>query len=313
MSFTDGESRNIEIVNISVSCFSLVGALFIIIIYNLFKDIRSTALRLIYSLSIADLGVSLANLLGDAGNESTSTHLGSNSFLCHVQAILKQYFQLSSLFWSIAIAYVLYQGFLQQNEIKEHQYKQILKYNIIISLSLTILPLFTNSYGDTGGFCWINNENSIDHFLRFLTYYLILIVGISFNVYVYYKINEKLQILFTDASEESILIVNTLKRLRLYPLVLIIGSFFGSINAVYEIVAEPSYILKILEVFTNGLMGFLNAIVYGFFTPKVYLKLKTACCITNQNTNEDDNFMQPMINDEIDYEDDDDVSAHLFN
>ena len=55
------------------------------------------------------------------------------------------------------------------------------------------------------------------------------------------------------------------KRLMLFPVVLIISYFFGTINRIYLYfyVEDPILALTVLHIFFRGMIGLMNLLVYG--------------------------------------------------
>jgi len=54
-----------------------------------------------------------------------------------------------------------------------------------------------------------------------------------------------------------------IKRLRFYPLVLIVCYLWGSVNRIYVFFDDEIEWIVALHLFFGGLMGFLNSLVYG--------------------------------------------------
>jgi hypothetical protein len=221
--------------------------------------------------------VSVAGILGDAGG-AENTHLGAYPWMCYTQALLIQYFELSSMLWSVSIAWTLYQAFIKENvEYSAMRIQQHMKKYCLVCFGIptvmTILPFFTMSYGDSGGWCWIrsNNGGYVDDIWRFVTWYIPLLAGITFNCYVYYQIQKKLKLMFQSADGETpASSSSTLKRMKFYPLVLIICNAPGAINALYMLVSGANFVfwLNILHIIGAASQGYMNAAVYGL-TPAV--------------------------------------------
>lgn len=108
---------------IGITCvLSLIGALLIIFSYAFFKTLRSNARLILVHLSLMDLGVSMANLVGDIvyfdrfyfspGNNSCPVfHQPKHQVmqnLCVAQAYFAHYFTQSSILWTISLAIYLY-------------------------------------------------------------------------------------------------------------------------------------------------------------------------------------------------------------
>lgn len=97
-------------------CLSILGSLLIVLSYVCFKSMRSKTRQILVHLSLMDLGVALANLIGDAvyfdqylyrpdaadGNTDTITAL------CKTQAFFAAYFTYGSILWTVALATYIY-------------------------------------------------------------------------------------------------------------------------------------------------------------------------------------------------------------
>lgn len=151
---------------VGITCLlSVVGSLLIIFSYVFFESLRSRARLILVHLSIADLGVSLSNLIGDiiyfdrfyySSNEvPLYNHTVNNSFpaedmpcvsfhqpssiivrqLCVAQAFIAHYFTQASILWTISLAVFLY--FLIV-----HNTTKLAKHSLTISYLLCyLLPL----------------------------------------------------------------------------------------------------------------------------------------------------------------------------
>jgi len=136
-----------------------------------------------------------------------------------------------------------------------------------VPLILTVLPLLSDSYGDTGGWCWIKNDTAGDSTWRFIQFYIWLWAGIVYTAVVFRFIYVKIRSLQAVNGDDS---GSTASRLKLYPVVLVFCHTAGSISALYEAFSGGDLIfwLNMLQVITAASLGFCNAFVYGL-TPEV--------------------------------------------
>ena len=109
-------------------CLSIIGSLAVILTYLVFKSLRTTARLVLVHLSVMDMGVGLANLVGlsvnfdhyyfpNASNASNYNTLGlpelknvslALRYSCLAQAIAADYFTLGSFLWTLSMAVYLY-------------------------------------------------------------------------------------------------------------------------------------------------------------------------------------------------------------
>lgn len=289
-SFTKDQAGTLETINIIVSIFSILGSMFVMGCYFRFNDLRNFAFYLVFMVAVSDFFYSIGFFLGDAGGND-DTHLGASSDLCTLQSILISYFGLTSLFWSVSIAYTLHQGFLKENpsfkpsEIDKHRVKFMVAC-WCIPVVLSLLPLTTESYGDTGGWCWIMSSETKHAVWRFVQFYVLNWFAVCYNIYVFYNIQKKIKAIEDAPAQAN----KTLARLRMYPMVLIICHFFGTIVAFYELGTggDLNYGLNITQIIFSSSLGFVNALVYGL-TPEI----KERVCSRNIDPNKDyDNSAQ---------------------
>jgi len=60
-----------------------------------------------------------------------------------------------------------------------------------VPLLCAFLPLFTNSYTNTGAWCWISTQQAVGQVWRWLLFYGPLWSCIAFNAYAYYLTEKK--------------------------------------------------------------------------------------------------------------------------
>ena len=111
---------------VGLTCsLSIIGSVLIILSYVCFKNMRSRAREILMHISLMDLGVGLANLIGDAVSfdryykhddiNVTMTGVVLNisvepyiDRLCRTQAFFAVYFTYGSVLWTISLAVYLY-------------------------------------------------------------------------------------------------------------------------------------------------------------------------------------------------------------
>lgn len=85
--FTAEQLEVLVVINYVVSVLSLAGSLFIVFLYLYFKSQRRFTVRLVFILSLSDIGICVANLMGDP----------NSNWFCYVQGVLLSFFRLSSV------------------------------------------------------------------------------------------------------------------------------------------------------------------------------------------------------------------------
>jgi hypothetical protein len=266
---SDADALTIESINIAASSLSILGSCFIIGCYVAFKPLRNFAFNLVCMLSVCDFFFSVGNFLGDTGG--SNTWIGSHTALCTFQSLMIAYFQLASVMWASSLAFTLHMAFLK--ELKSFQPSEIgyyLKYYHCVCwafpLVQTLLPLTTQAYGDTGGWCWLQSGTG----WRYVQFYIVLWAAVAYNTYVYVSVYKKLSL----AAGKSNKMIN---RIKFYPLVLVVCWTFATIDTLVETFTGGAFILWLqgLHIFFSTSQGAANAIVYGL-TPAVQKHIQAA-------------------------------------
>jgi len=258
--FTDKQNEVLSAIRIGASTISMIGSTFIIVMYWAFEDLRKFAFKLVVLLSYCDIIMGVGTYLGD-GNEDND--------LCHLQGFIIQFGSISGVLWTLVIAYCIREVILVQPR-NLHIENKLQKFHIIVwgtSLFLSILPFFSNNYGDADGWCWISKYGNHDAvwgtFWRMFCFYIPLWITIVIIIMIYRR---TLNVM--DRSAKSF------KRMRWYPLVLIATYFFATVDRIWQLFGDANFELCAFRVFFVSLAGLFNVLIYGW-TPAVKDKLRT--------------------------------------
>ncbi|KAI3328860.1 hypothetical protein HD806DRAFT_519240 [Xylariaceae sp. AK1471] len=167
------------------AAFSLVGVLLIFLAFAMLKRLRTVPNTFIVFASVANLGASIACLIGYSG-----VLAGSTSRLCQAQAFLFELFMQSDPWWSFAMAVNVFMVFFfsaNPNNFLRYWYAYcIICYGIPFIPALWLLVIRdgtgNNVYGDATIWCWIDKDWSD---LRIYTYYLPIWVCIVLSSFIY--------------------------------------------------------------------------------------------------------------------------------
>ena len=129
---------------ILAECLSGLGALFIIICYYRYRNLRNFAFTLVSYLSQSDLMKSVTVLVG------TTVHLERvNDIGCQIEGFLFNFSQLASILWTFVISYCVKQSL--QNPESGTFLSQRLYYFVACvfgsSFVISLLPAITGDYG----------------------------------------------------------------------------------------------------------------------------------------------------------------------
>jgi hypothetical protein len=180
------------------------------------------------------------------------------------------YFELVSLFWSVAVARVLQKIILQGDKDVEKSERNMQMFCWGVPILMVLLPETTYSYGDSGPFCWIKGATAADQAWRFIVFYLWLWAGIGYVCWVYWKIHIQFRQLGdldpnTAEGQEALAHKRTIERMQWYPLTLIICYFFASINRLYSLgTSNPDFTLLFLHTAFESIKGCANSVIYGY-------------------------------------------------
>merc|ERR1719356_95527 len=98
-------------------------------------------------------------------------HFEEGSAACTAQGFLMIYGGLSTFYWIMCIAIVMYTMifhpfiWFKQNTIPSVNRISI-AFNFLVPLPFAILPVVTGSYAPTGGWCWISNVSTVGKIFR---------------------------------------------------------------------------------------------------------------------------------------------------
>lgn len=246
----------VRVVMLAALSLSCLGCFFVCFVYFYFQDIRSFAYRLVVYMSLMDIGHAIGFFLPESPDS-----------LCKTQAMITSYFSLASVLWTAALAFTLYYAVVRRKDVASLELKLVFFANGVPLLAL-IPPLAQGTYGPSGGWCWIKadgNDNAKGTFWRIATFYMPLWLVIAFNLFVYVSVIRYLRqqvqlMLLPDISSDKLV-----RRLRLYPGILIVCYTLPTVNRIYQSITYGSSWtpLVILSGGTMCITGFLNAIVYG--------------------------------------------------
>ncbi|KAI1818415.1 hypothetical protein GGS20DRAFT_596216 [Poronia punctata] len=170
------------------AAFSVMGVLWIFLAFATLKRVRTIPNTFIVFASFANLGASIACLIGYSG-----VLAGSTSPLCQAQAFMFELFMQSDPWWSFAMAVNVYLVFFYSADPKS-----FLRYwyvYFIVCYGVPLIPalcllLFrrgdgTSVYGNATIWCWIDGDWSN---LRIFTYYLPIWICIALSGLIYVAI-----------------------------------------------------------------------------------------------------------------------------
>ena len=242
---------------------SLISSLVIILIYILNKKIQNLeGIKLVIILVIFDFCSNLVIFI--------PTPLISSDILCSIQGVLLQYFSICEMLWTGFISAQLYWGVKNGNNCYFSLFKGIL-YVSVLSIITAVIPLGLSSYSYAGSWCFFDQSYKGNRYrdilFRFLLFYLMLWGTLIWNMILYIKSI----IIIRQNSRENI--NNIISMVKYYPFALIICYLPLTILTILQALSDndPKNYLN-FSFFLSRLIGFVNAIIYGF-TNKIWKSL----------------------------------------
>lgn len=173
-------------------CLAMLGSVFIVISYLIFKSLRSQARQILVNLSLMDFGIAMSNMTGIAANfdhyyYNNKTGEAYMDDLCVAQAFVAAFTTYSSILWTIALAVYMYLLVFQIYRYPMRYYMMgcyTLCYGLSIGLSVWLLCTERLGYApyNSSGWCSIIN-NVIDYTGDLTTDYYATTVGYDLWVY----------------------------------------------------------------------------------------------------------------------------------
>jgi hypothetical protein len=101
------------------------------------------------------------------------------------------FFDLTTVGWTLNIAWSLYLAVVLQTRTPSPT-----KTHAVVwggALGLAVLPLTTQSYGQSGPWCWIDGDAPVDQAWRFVSFYVPLWCAFGLNGYLYLAVSTTLK------------------------------------------------------------------------------------------------------------------------
>ncbi|KAK3393355.1 hypothetical protein B0H63DRAFT_386612 [Podospora didyma] len=191
MNLTISQRDTIQHVERFGASLSLVGVFLLFFAYALFKRIRTVPNTFILFASIANVGASVACLIGYAGILA-----GDTSAMCRVQAFLLEMFMQSDPWWSLAMAINVYMVFFMAAN--PNSFRQYIWIYCLVCFGLPALPAFIcllyapnkmPIYGNATLWCWIGDTyNQLRIFLYYLPIWTCILLSAVIYVAVGYHV-----------------------------------------------------------------------------------------------------------------------------
>jgi len=298
--FSEGQKTVIFTVIIIGSMFSVLGSGAIILHTIIFKNFLGKNKiwnRIIFCLSLCDLCGSLDLMLGHYMLDED--HFGNHG-ACKFQGLRIQFFFIGSVLWTAAIAINIFLVVVMKKEIYQIERFEYIYHIVIwgicilssVLLYITDINKKEGNYiiGEATFWCWITNNGCylrlyfffgplwIIFFFNFLAYITMIITCKKKNI-------DKSQIYAENNNDIA-------SRCHLYLLVLFATWIWGTVNRIQNTIDKdhPIYSLNLLQAIFTPLQGFLNSVVYFWYSViKHFIDLR-------RNIQKEENHMRELRN-----------------
>jgi len=291
----DQEDYEAVYLAMAITCsLSIIGSLFVCFAFILLKDLRVFAFRLVSYLAFTDMCSALVLIFPNNGSTDTA---------CKIQSALSSYFTFSETLFTSVIAHALYSAVIAHKNIEVY-HKKYLLYGFGIPIVPATIPWIGDHYGFSGGWCWIKGDDYYEIILQYALFYIPLWLVLAYITYVHAKVIKQIGSDAATSNKEALLRKKLVRKLKLYPLVLLICQTPISIYRVFssiqhwtgELYEDPTLVIIILGGVSLCSHGFLNSLVYGF-TGAVRKKIKQFIC-RKKRTPTEDSMMYEILKDD---------------
>ena len=265
--------QEIYIANAVASFFSILGCLFIILMYLMFTDLQKLAFKLIAILAAFDMINALSFLIPTYTSDE-------GDLICIVQGILMTYSTFGAVIWTSFIAITLYAIVVKSYLQIDSLLKRYLIFNIIAAGILTVIPHLLESNYLTSGFCLLyigGSEHSYS--FRFLSMLIPLWTIIFVNLMLYTSVFRYLR--SGKGGEDAKIRKELSKKIGIYPIIIIVCYLPFTIKGAIEFSSwkrnQYEFMFTIMSGAIRSLIGLFNAIAYGL-TKKVKNKIYYFVC-----------------------------------
>ena len=186
-----------------------------------------------------------------------------NDAICNFQAFGLEFCTVSGVLWTGFISFEFYMRFYLQGRFHCITMNKSLIFCLGIGLLVASMPLTFDGYSDVGTWCSVKvtKDMSLPE-LAFIygAIYGIIWVTMSWNICMYIIVINKYKKIQFERPSDLFLVT----RLKLYPIVLLLCYLPITISRILQTVGEVSEIYELVASVLLMLLGFVNAIVYGY-------------------------------------------------
>jgi len=265
---------------IVTNSLSFLGALLTICAYWRYSDRTAFSHKLTHRISWCALGYAFSKLI-----IPIQAHIQHDGWICITQTTLAIVFQLSSCFYCMAVAFVVYKVLVDVTFSPDTLEKNV-DLIWIPAIAFAISPVITQDYGWIGYWCWFQPDSAlipgvdwVGRVEEVVCFFLPLTIALGYILLVSCKVQIRLNTLRRDSMDiDTTRHLGALKRLRLYPVVMLIVFTFPIADQLYMDINGKSWtLLTALHCLANGCLGMGMALIY-FSNDRIRGKLLYSIC-----------------------------------
>lgn len=275
----DEELETVFIINTVASSLSVIGCLFIIFMYFVFKELKKFAFKIVAVLSAFDLLNAVSFVIPTYASRV-------HDLDCLVQGIFMDFSAFAAVLWTSFIGVVLFCVVVRGYTDLEKLFFRFLVLDLVVAGILAGFP-FLMEFEVSEGYCWLfRGEGRKKYWLRFWTFLVPLWVIILAEIYLFVRVFRNLR--ESEGGEIAKLRRKLSIKIGVYPFIIIICYLPYTIKGVMEIQENfeqnsLEYKLAIISGAIRCLIGLFNAIAWGL-TKKVRNILRRKLCLTIKST-----------------------------
>jgi len=250
------------------SLLSLCGAMALVITYFTMREFKTEIRRLIMILSIVDALINLSFL-------SLLWATQENDLACRLFTILATFFPTCSVLWTMNLSYTSYKKLVVNVGETWTVSRPLNRFFHVVawgypSFVCLVMISFPNYYNVESVGCWIPRRPWTNQALRLVGVYLVVWIAWIFNGIVYYQIITHGREMFKTSDvllrEKLSTADEQLKRLAWIPIAFVIIRFWGSINAIKDVVAPDVqwFPIDVLQAIGDASQGFIHGVIFVF-------------------------------------------------
>ena len=240
------------------SLFSMLMTMSVVLTWRFFPKLhKKISLEVIAYRAVSDFMSGVGSVVGE---QSTGQSL------CWFEGIVANIFQISSVFWTVVITYMIYSIVILGKPAKLNKYHHLVCWGL--PLVTTLLPLINVTYGNPGddapyGYCWItalsNSPPWAVEFWNWESFYFWIWGGLGVFVSLFVLIMKDIHNVAENTRET---LMKVIRKLRVYPIIIVCCWVFTCVT---------------VSVYLVDNINALSSLIYTFASTRTWTFLSMRC------------------------------------